>query len=50
MSVYAHLATSDKTRYLPTKGKSYPYSNESNVVLFACDNAYPNGTDCTTDW
>jgi hypothetical protein len=50
VAVYAVLWTSDKTKYLPTEGKSYAYSNESRVQLFACYNKVPNGEDCTTTW
>ncbi|ATY16968.1 hypothetical protein CU254_40975 (plasmid) [Amycolatopsis sp. AA4] len=50
VSVYAVLWTSSMTRYLPAEGKRYSYSNESTVQLFACDNDYPNGEDCTATW
>lgn len=50
VSVYVVLWTSDKTKYLPTKGHSYAYSNQSRVQLFACDNDYPNGEDCSATW
>jgi hypothetical protein len=48
VSVYVVLS-GRKTRAL-SKGKHYSYTNESYVWLFACDNAYPNGDDCTTNW
>jgi hypothetical protein len=51
VSVYVVLWTGGgRTRHLPTKGKSYAYSDISRVQLFACDNAYPNGEDCSTTW
>ncbi|MEV6028871.1 hypothetical protein [Streptomyces sp. NPDC052036] len=50
VEVFAVLWTSDKTRYLPTEGKSYAYSNESNVQLFACYRYTVNDEDCTATW
>ncbi|TQK86248.1 hypothetical protein FB563_6360 [Streptomyces puniciscabiei] len=50
VSVYVVLWTSDRTKYLPTEGKRYSYSDESTVQLFACDNSYPNDEDCTATW
>lgn len=44
------LWTSGKTKYLATEGKSYAYTNESNVRLFACYRYTINGEDCTATW
>lgn len=47
--VSVYVITKHGTRTL-SKGRHYSYSNESYVWLFACDNDYPNGDDCTTNW
>ncbi|MBY8878950.1 hypothetical protein [Actinacidiphila acidipaludis] len=50
VQVFVVLWTSDRTRYLATEGKSYAYTNESRVQLFACYRYTTNGRDCTATW